>query len=154
MIVVDLGCATYGGADSIGYLIDTYKPSRLYGFDPQGETGHGWGEVVVQGVPCGLRKKAAWTYDGTIGFRMNENGSAVEYGQAEVQCFDLARFVLDLPRVGVLKMDVEGAEYPLLEHLIETGADKRVGRVLVEWHRGVDDALVNALSCPVEEWAM
>lgn len=154
MIVVDLGCATYGGADSIGYLIDTYKPSWLYGFDPQGETGRGWGDVAVDGVQCIFTRKAAWTYDGNVEFRVAENASGVEYGQPYVACFDLAKFVLRQGGVDVLKLDVEGAEYPLLEHLINTGADEHVGLILVEWHRGEDRLLVNQLHCPVEEWTL
>lgn len=154
MIVVDLGCATYGGADSIGWLIDRYKPSRLYGFDPQGETGHGWGDVEVDGVPCTFEAKAAWLYDGQVEFRIDENRSAVEAGQPSVPCFDLAEFVYSLPRVDVLKLDVEGAEYQLLGHLIRTNADEWIGRILVEWHRGEDRLILGSLHCPVEEWTL
>jgi hypothetical protein len=55
----------------------------------------------------------------------------------------------------IVKMDVEGAEYPLIRHLIETGADKKLERLLVEWHPPTTGRayLLSLLSCPVEEWA-
>ena len=155
MIVIDCGCASYGNADSLAWLAKEYRPSRIFGFDPQGETGYGWGNVIVDGVPCVLRQMAAWTYDGRVGFRLNENASMIDPECQEVPCFDLAKFVKCLGRDEiVLKLDVEGAEYQLLGHLIRTGADKRLDRILVEWHRGEDRLLLNALSCLAEEWTL
>ena len=57
----------------------------------------------------------------------------------------------------ILKLDIEGGEYELLEHLIETGADGCVELALVEWHdlpaREADrDSLIARLRCPVEPW--
>lgn len=48
---------------------------------------------------------------------------------------DLAAFIMALPtRVSLLKMDIEGAEVPVMIHLIETGAIDRVDRAFVEMH--------------------
>jgi hypothetical protein len=53
----------------------------------------------------------------------------------EVEAIDLSEFVLALPRpVKVLKIDVEGAECPIVNRLIDTGAIDRTETVLVELH--------------------
>ena len=53
------------------------------------------------------------------------------------KAFDLAAWVRTLPEARiVLKVDVEGAEYVLLPHLIAHGLMDRFSHVLVEWHTG------------------
>jgi FkbM family methyltransferase len=48
---------------------------------------------------------------------------------------DLAAFIMALPRrVGLLKMDIEGAEVPVMTRLIETGVIDRVDHAFVEMH--------------------
>jgi FkbM family methyltransferase len=55
----------------------------------------------------------------------------------EVETVDLAGFVLDLPDpVRVLKLDVEGAECPIVHRLLDTGAIDRVETTLIELHDG------------------
>jgi hypothetical protein len=59
----------------------------------------------------------------------------------------------------VVKLDVEGAEFPILERLVDEGTDALVAELLVEWH---DDkmpayadrkaALLRSLRCPVSPW--
>lgn len=58
-------------------------------------------------------------------------------GGVEVAVIDFAAFVLSLPGpVKVLKMDIEGAEYAVLNRLIDTGAIDRIETILVETHAG------------------
>jgi FkbM family methyltransferase len=53
----------------------------------------------------------------------------------EVEAVDLASFVLELRRpVKVLKLDVEGAECPIVHRLLDTGAMALVCTALVELH--------------------
>jgi FkbM family methyltransferase len=53
----------------------------------------------------------------------------------EVEAVDLAGFVLGLDRpVKVVKIDIEGAECPVVHRLLDTGAIDRIGTVLVELH--------------------
>ena len=55
----------------------------------------------------------------------------------EVEVVDLAWFIFGLPQdVEVMKMDIEGAEVEVLEHLVSTGALRRVRRAFVETHEG------------------
>ena len=184
LTVLDLGCFPHGHEVSIETLIDRFMPHELYGFDPFPELLEG--ETVVErrrlGAPgvfrtvVRLERKAAWTEDGEVeialvrGERawdttaMRDKNSRGEWSgeRLRVPCFDLSRFILALPAHAhlIVKMDVEGAEFPLLEHLLATGADSRIGRVLVEWHdqkmRGAYShlrrELEQRLRCPLEEW--
>ena len=53
----------------------------------------------------------------------------------DVEAVDLAEFILALGRpVKVVKLDVEGAECPVVHRLLDTGAIDRIGTVLVELH--------------------
>lgn len=54
---------------------------------------------------------------------------------AEVETVDLAAFVMSIDRpVEVMKMDVEGVECPIVDHLIESGAIRRIRHLFVETH--------------------
>ncbi len=54
-----------------------------------------------------------------------------------VQAIDIAHWVLSNTTeddIVIMKMDVEGSEYRLLPHLIETGVVQRLKEIRVEWH--------------------
>lgn len=154
MIVVDLGCVDYFAPEpgfpddlSIGPLIERFQPEVLYGFDPLLEEA----DVDIRaGTLVLLEPKAAWTYDGFVGIRPRGMSTNVfETPVGTTPCFDLARFIRGLPEDEiVVKFDVEGAEYPLLQHLHRTGADERIALILMEWH---DEARIS-VRCPIEEW--
>ena len=62
-------------------------------------------------------------------------GNVDEERYVVVDAIDLSQFVLGLPRpVKVVKIDVEGAECPIVNRLIDTGAIERTETVLVELH--------------------
>jgi FkbM family methyltransferase len=155
-VVIDLGCHTHPGFpedESVHALIDRFQPGVLFGFDPHPDLEIG--PTVIGDTEVTLSRSAAWTYDGLIDYDPSPQrplAASVGAGPLKVACFDLARFV----KPGdIVKMDVEGAEYPLIRHLIETGADKKLERLLVEWHQPTTGRayLLSLLSCPVEEWA-
>jgi FkbM family methyltransferase len=53
----------------------------------------------------------------------------------EVEQIDLVGFIGSLPQgVAILKMDIEGAEVPVLERLLDTGLIYRIGYVFAETH--------------------
>ncbi len=163
MIVIDVGAAAYGGDFSIPYLVEAFHPKTLYAFDPHDPMGGARMEEETSvftnpvGVGC-----AAWTRDGEIGFWSDRLGSMVmdDPNLPQVPCFDLARFIKELPEDEiVLKLDCESAEYDLLDHLIRQKVDVRLKLVWVEFHNfGVDNpqarrrAIERSISCPLEEW--
>ena len=60
----------------------------------------------------------------------------------------------------IVKMDIEGAELPILEKVIEDGTDDRISLLLLEWHDWMFDESYGgrrteveaSLRCPVEVW--
>jgi FkbM family methyltransferase len=99
-----------------------------------------------------LIEKLAWTYDGLIEFLTDgeRHDSRIKFSKildptaeefrgqlVKVPCFDLARFLsYDTAQYGdiVCKMDIEGAEYMILERLISSGALERLSELYVEYH--------------------
>lgn len=186
MIVVDLGCYPHGHEVSIEHLIKRFMPDVLYGFDPYPDLIEGITNQVIEKhgarhhvVRIELQRKAAWTFDGEIelavveGERawdttvMREKNSRREWDQGKiitVPCFALDGFLAAISRGDdlILKMDIEGAEFPLLEHLIQTGADQFVALLLVEWHDqkmvdwepGRRRMIEDQIRCPLEEWTL
>lgn len=173
MIVVDLGCMPHGHEVSIDPLVERFHPEVLYGFDPY-LNGHAKtyeiGDTRVE-----LDSRAAWIFNGEIEWVrttgpiawdstvMREKNSRAEWMRGEIHtvaCFDVSEFVLGLPEPPVVKFDIEGAEFPILEHMHETGADQACESILVEWHdkkmNGDFDKrrqrLQRVLRCGLELW--
>jgi FkbM family methyltransferase len=58
-----------------------------------------------------------------------------EHNHFDVRCIDIVQFIEDLDReVALIKIDIEGAEVPILERLLESPAAARIGHVFVETH--------------------
>jgi hypothetical protein len=166
MIAIDVGCARYGGDYSIERLIEEFHPDIIYGFDPnQGPDEYPWPSTgAISNVH--IEKKAVWIFDGEIGFvGQGLGGHATQEAAApRVPCFDLAAFIRSLPSDEeiVLKIDAEGAEYELLEHLIQTRTDELLKFAWVEWHppgarvNSWPDkrrtAIEESISCEMHQW--
>jgi len=145
-VVIDVGCADYGagnGGDSVTPLIERYHPDLFLGFDPQAEERayladertH-WSNRFTQVV---ISAAAAWTRGGTVAFDSGGATAGVPRGGevfARYPCFDLAALLWALPHSAekIVKVDIEGGEYPLLAHLEDAGAIELVNKFLVEWH--------------------
>jgi FkbM family methyltransferase len=70
--------------------------------------------------------------------KANRNPSSVV-----VEQIDLLEFIAALPqRVALLKMDIEGAEVPILERLFDTGMVRSIGYVFAETHERMIPDLV------------
>lgn len=94
-----------------------------------------------------------------------KKNSWAKFPKLEVHCIDFAQYLKDLyERLDVtellVKLDIEGAEFPVLEQLIETGADKLITKLYVEMHPNkvveytttYSDELLERLSCEVVKW--
>ena len=162
-VVVDLGCAPQHGhdgiEDSIGPLIERFDPDAFYGFDPAEGDWFDAAEREIEGVLYAeLHRKAAWLYDGRVGFRHKgiRGRVAPRVRETPVACFDFPAWLGKQPEPVIVKLDVEGAEYALLAHVITRGCASKLERVLVEWHRGGPVGtrawILERLECPVEDW--
>lgn len=158
MIVVDVGAMLQGPEESVHKLIDRFQPELLYAFDPHPAFVEGVDRIDDTVVVS--RRAAAWTKDGYVGLLVDGICTGVDHAGVPVRCFDLAAWLWTLPFAGggvVLKLDAEGAEYPLLHEVGLSSVDAYLDRVIVEWHPPetahgfYGDRPV--LRCPVEEWA-
>ena len=106
---------------------------------------------------CGYRtyiftETAVSTFDGVIDFWSDNNTGDFEWGAStvyahrhasaqSVKSVDIARFllteILPFAHVIVCKMDIEGAEFTVIPHLIATGVMCQFDRFLVEWHESI-----------------
>jgi hypothetical protein len=153
IVVVDVGCKSHEAERSIEPLIERFRPEILFGFDPHPMLEEGF--TRIGGTIVVTRKMAAWTFDGSAPFRFDGSRSRVRAGpdSEPVRCFDLARWIDCLPGCDLaVKVDIEGGEYLLLEHLLERDVDGLIGTLLVEWHGADDGGLSDRLACPVEAW--
>lgn len=78
---------------------------------------------------------AAWIEDGYI-----TTGGAYYYtsmfegNQNCYQCVDIAKKLEPLSEIALLKVNIEGAEYAVLEHIIESGLIGRIKNIQVQFH--------------------
>ncbi len=171
MIVVDLGCCAHEGDQSVEPLVERFKPRVLLGFDP---LLHAARSYKIDDTLVVLKAEAAWTYDGVIdlavGYGSSLDATVVrdkhdrgEWDETtQVPCFDFVEWLRyqHHREAKVLKLNIEGAEFELLEHLHASLKDEWFDRIIVAWH---DDRLGGGyperrakleagLRCPVEEW--
>lgn len=157
---VDVGCARYGGDYSIERLVEEFNPAFVWGYDPA----HTYPEesFKIGDADVWVSKAAAWTYSGEIGFSVNGLGGGISEAGPRVACVDLSGEIEAVKQHAdevILKIDAEGAEYELLEHLIFTGVDTMLKLAWVEWHpktgRGLEArraSIGKALGCELHEW--
>ena len=83
--------------------------------------------------------------DMTVASSFLMNDANTEAVKTEIACIDLSAFILGLnKRVGVLKIDIEGAEIPVLNRLIDTKTIDLIDLVLVETHEVQQPSLISS----------
>jgi hypothetical protein len=125
-----------------GKAITEKYPS--YKFLPTGAAGHDgetrlleydWGQVSIIEFPNRVVDTTNCTPTGQCRYRFHEPQRAFS-----IPVKTLPTFVRDLGhdgrRITLLKLDVEGSEYALLEHLIEhdLALCRRIDQITLEWH--------------------
>lgn len=79
--------------------------------------------------------KAAWIHDGTLKF-----GGAFYYTSAhedpthEYECFDINTLLQQHEEIALVKINIEGGEYQLLDHIINADLHKRIRNLQVQFH--------------------
>lgn len=80
--------------------------------------------------------KAAATHNGKITFGgMSYYTSAFEPGTHEYECIDINSVLECLSEVAVMKINIEGAEYDLLSHIIAHGHHKKIRNFQIQFHQ-------------------
>lgn len=95
-----------------------------------------------------VRRKAVWINNDPVKFHNtgDDSGRIAAEGGVEFPAEDLAQIIPE--RVDLLKLDIEGAEYSVIEKLRRTGAIDRIRRLVCEFHvrRDQTDELLSTLA--------
>ena len=152
-VFLDLGA---NAGQSVDLFVESYEGSQgyeIYCFEPSA----GNGGVNQKRLKARQRKykktnkifysqKIVWVFDGKVKFanknnesstimpaRQNFNKNRVE----ERRCINFSKWLaknFDRDDYIVLKMDIEGAEYDVLEQMFETGVIEYINEFYVDWH--------------------
>ena len=121
-----------------------------------------------------LCKKAVWIYDGYVDFYIDNSkkraGSTImkektsgdlDSNPIRVECIDLSRFIEKSFKPEdeiILKLDIEGAEYQVLNKMIEDGTMSYIDQLFIEWHwnkvgvvQKEHNELVKKIDIPIKE---
>lgn len=136
---------------SIHWALEEYDIEKIDSFEPlpqninviRAEKSIPW-EIVT------LHECAVWTKDETRVFHSQywgaRTGSSLIAGKMttggelrpiDVQCIDFANWIkmnVSFENYNILKIDIEGAEYDVIPHLIENGIKDIIDEWLVEFH--------------------
>lgn len=89
----------------------------------------------IDDYPCEFIKKAAWTFDGKLKFGgAFYYTSAFENAVTEYECFDVNSLLSRFDDIALVKINIEAAEYELLNHVIDVGLHKRIRNLQVQFH--------------------
>lgn len=89
--------------------------------------------------------KAAATHNGRLSFGGRAYYSSVfEPGDHEYECFDVNKLLEQYENIDLLKINTEGSEYDLLQHIIDTKLHTRIKNIQVQFHQ--------IAGLPYEKW--
>ena len=150
MIYLDIGC--HNGDSIMDFLEGEFLPEafwidprecRIIGIDPIKKYREAW-QTISENYQVEFLNIAMSNKNGVADFSEREIdiGSTIcedkvkmpEANIYGVEVKDIAEFVNSLDDVIVMRLDVEGEEYNILEKLIDTGTIQKIKYLEVEWH--------------------
>lgn len=150
-VYVDLGAWT---GKTVRARLASHADDAIFAFEPNPDclASPHWPVILRQNRQVKLYPVAAWVRDEKLTFYRNPmrlasqsgtvmrdkvTGGVSDEAAVEVTAIDFPAWLDTHVAPGdylTLKVDIEGAEYELLERLIETGLLARVNELLVEFH--------------------
>lgn len=80
--------------------------------------------------------KAAGTHNGKMSFGGRAYYTSIfENGDHEYECIDINTVIEKYPEIALLKVNIEGAEYDILSHVIGAGLHSRINNIQVQFHQ-------------------
>jgi FkbM family methyltransferase len=146
-IFLDLGAFKGSTVDAFfdKQFVENPQTYTLYCFEPQDFTKE-FEQLNKDYGNVNYIKKAAWLYDGEVEFSfipdstvsstIFKNNHYWEKGvKSKVECLDFCKWLEQFKNdYIILKLNIEGAEFDLLDKMIETGAIRKMNKLFVEWH--------------------
>jgi FkbM family methyltransferase len=161
-VFVDCGSNT---CKVLSERIERGLESEFFAFEPQPDLAGCVEEARRRhpGVPIAFFARAVWVHDGTMDFYLatewgpnhkggstllaghTRNAAKVDYSRpVAVECIDFSRWLRhNFSRRDhlVVKMDIEGAEYAILEKMVANGTIDYVKELIVEFHWQMNETL-------------
>lgn len=150
---IDLGAYT---GDTIqqfhSWMLISDNPNKytIYAFEPNPDLTKQMKDVASQYKNVIFKPWAAWIFDGRIEFAKDQTatpmGSTVMESKAaiwdihphvKVKCFNFPQWLKQMFKEDdevIVKMDIEGAEFPILEAMLANGSITIPKKLLVEFH--------------------
>lgn len=134
---------TQGFLENVTLPVDT-SVFEIYAFEPNSK----FKDCFNQFNNVIFSNKVALTYDGTVSFAIDQTdnpmGSTAESSKtsiydtmphAELECFDFSNWIKQFSNDYVIvKMDIEGSEFPVLYKMISENTHKIMSKLWVEMH--------------------
>ena len=172
-IFIDAGANNSCSARIFRKLYDKHNEYHIYSFEVDPLFLNNF-----DGIPnLTFINKALWTDNGTMLFyrsnaRRNDGGTLLKSKRSgtldknnpiRVETLDFSGWILDnfcKSDEIILKMDIEGAEYAVLDRMFDDGSFEYINELWVEWHWGKigmekeqHDRIANKISIPTRKWA-
>lgn len=132
-IVFDIGASV---GDWCVPIYDRYK-CNIYAFEPTDLYSRCHARVWDKGK-VNLYKKAAFTYDGNLDLGIQESEASIFHSEniVTIECIDFKKFLLEnnFTNIDLIKINIEGAEYPLLIDLIENNVINIFQNLQIQFH--------------------
>jgi FkbM family methyltransferase len=143
-----IDCGAYKGSATHHFWLNIGDPTgwKVHCFEPNPNHRRKYKNATVH-------KRAVWVGDGSAKFyiskrkktspgcslvRKKKTGSLDKKHPVRVKTIDLSAWIKDTFSEGdtiYLKMDIEGAEYPVLEKMVQDKTINMVNKLFVEYHR-------------------
>lgn len=151
-IYIDLGC--YDGDSVLAFMANLRLPVaphlfEVYAFDPNPNFKASWRTISKLHPNVRFERSAAYNRDGKAPYSLHPTdddlGSSIipaknDWGHGkllQVKCFDFSHWLQEFAGAFIIvKLDVEGAEFDILEKMVADGTDQLVGQFWIEWHDG------------------
>lgn len=130
MAKIFIDCGYYAGKALEQYDLKGWK---IYAFEPNPDIE----------VPDFVRREAVWVSDGEVTFQIGgrHDAASIEgtggHGDPKlikVPSIDFSKFVSELPQVDICSMDIEGAEFKVLEKMLEDKTIDKIKLLDIEFH--------------------
>lgn len=147
---------------------------QIIGYEPVLYQADTWENLKAEYPTVNLQvhRAAAWIKSGKVGFAFCDNLESCtiveeceNYPKGRLDSayaidFEQVIMSIDANDVIIVKMDIEGAEYDLLDRLIETKAIKNINRLFVEFHDWImpesykarHQSIIERCPIPIEGW--
>jgi FkbM family methyltransferase len=125
---------------SVKKYLNKYNPDEIYSFEPN--------PVFKKSNPY-LIQKAIWIYDGQVKLYLDskhrlesssiiKNKKHISDKYMIVDCIDFSKWIINKFNTKQheidLKLDIEGAEYEVLNKMIKDGSIKLINKLFIEFH--------------------